>query len=118
MKTSTKAARKPIDRQLRALQQADDYVVFETVGTQTGWTVQKIRGEDAGTSYQVDTTAKTCTCMDFEKRKLACKHQHLVNFHVQAEAPAPVRTSQVGKSSLTPERRAQVQAWMKSDFSD
>jgi hypothetical protein len=75
------------DLQLRAYEQAGEYLVWpsaKALDWRTNlWTVSK-RG---GSEYTVNLSAQTCTCKDFLNRQRPCKHVRLVELYSQAEAP-------------------------------
>lgn len=81
-----KGTTKKTDRQVRAYQEAGSYVVLPASIEGNDWWVTK----SSGTRYTVDATANTCTCPDHQNRQSICKHIHLVRFHLEADAPAPV----------------------------
>lgn len=82
-----KSTTKPADRQARAYKEAGSYLVMPASIEGNDWWVNKRNG---GT-YTVDLTAGTCDCPDHTRRKVACKHIHLAQFHAEAEAPQQER---------------------------
>jgi hypothetical protein len=75
---------RPVSIQVRAYQQAGEYLVFPASCERNDWEVQHLDGH----GYTVDLDTKTCTCPDFQRRGhlRACKHIELVKLHAQAEA--------------------------------
>lgn len=91
------------DRQARAYQQAGEYIISPASCDGNDWQVIK----NTGQFYTVDVAAGTCDCPDFRKRGGKCKHQHLVSFHLEAEAPAPkVEAPQPARRTFSAEEKA------------
>src|SRR5262249_3159212 len=55
---------------------------------------QSVRS-DAPPTYLVDLVEQTCTCPDFELRRLACKHQEAVLFWLAWEGTVNEQTGEV-----------------------
>lgn len=93
------------NREVRAYTEAANYVVMPKSIEGNDWWLMK----QDGTTYTVDLAAKTCTCADFRKRRVACKHQALAAFHAEAELPAeeriPVEEAEAEGPSLDDELR-------------
>jgi transposase len=55
-----------------------------------------VPSESSSKTYIADLFLQTCTCPDFEKNRVKCKHLHAVDYVVQKESnlplPAPVKT--------------------------
>ena len=56
-----------------------------------------VPSESSSKTYIADLFLQTCTCPDFEKNKIKCKHLHAVDYLVRKESnlplPAPVKTT-------------------------
>jgi len=96
MLTATKpTVRTDNPAQMRAVQQANNYVTRPLLGRPDVWEVQNVRN---GARYEVDLQTGACTCPHFTNRLVetgeCCKHFELVNLILitsQARpAPEPV----------------------------
>lgn len=101
---------KRTDRQIRAYEQAAEYLVVPATPERNDWQVI----HRSGRAYTVDLDAHTCTCPDFQKRGGVCKHQHLAQFVADAEAPTQERTP-VEDEELSPEYAAQLTAELNAE---
>jgi hypothetical protein len=56
-----------------------------------------VPSESSSKKYVADLFLQTCTCPDFEKNRVKCKHLHAVDYLVRKESnlplPAPVKTT-------------------------
>src|SRR5436190_1204720 len=51
--------------------------------------------------YQVDPTAKTCDCPDYEKREAPCKHLYAVEIVIERESSTTTTTTIDGDGNAT-----------------
>src|SRR5205823_7171197 len=63
-----------------------------------------VPSESSSKTYIADLFLQTCTCPDFEKNKIKCKHLHAVDYLVRKESnlplPAPEKRSEEHTSEL------------------
>jgi transposase len=64
----------------------------------------------AGATYVVDMATGTCTCPDYEERRLPCKHQWAVRYH-RHELAAPDGTTVVTETLQVTKRTTYPQDW-------
>jgi hypothetical protein len=98
------------DRQVRAYEQAAEYLVVPATPERNDWQVI----HRSGRAYTADLDAHTCTCPDFQKRGGVCKHQHLARFVADAETPTQERIP-AEEEELSPEYAAQLTAELQAE---
>lgn len=107
MNSTTKTHRP--DRAIRAYQEAANYLVLPASVEGNDYWVTK----QDGTFYTV--AGGSCDCPDFRKRGGKCKHIHLVELHLQSEAPAPTPavapTAPAPRTFSAEERAALLSLW-------
>ena len=60
-----------------------------------------VPSQTGGRKYQVDATAQTCSCPDFEYTGFKCKHQYAVEFAIQREVKTVIKTKPNGATKTT-----------------
>ena len=100
----TQKTTQPVDRQLRAYEQANDYLVFENFDTEGAFDVVGRRGQH----YVVNGDA--CSCMDHVRRGVRCKHIHLVALHRMSEDETPAPAAPTVCPAIPPALPARMMA--------
>jgi len=60
-----------------------------------------VPSQTGGRKYQVDSTAQTCSCPDFEYTGSKCKHQFAVEFTIKREVKTVTKTKPNGTTKTT-----------------
>lgn len=94
-------------RELRALQQANDYAVRPMPGSADCWDVRR---KDSDRSYKVNVVTGECSCPDAQNRGAEpCKHWHLINLGLLlGELKAPASPTAAELDAAAAERRKKL----------